>query len=111
MTLVEEKKLVADFMGWKHIPTEMKVTALRYQKKDRTSIYLDQWHINNNELATCKDWDEIWDEMDEDFMEKYLHEVYRNLNLGIASITLHEKLFHTAKPDLCWKALLQTINQ
>ena len=61
MNLEDEKKLVAEkLMGWEYI--------LRAVWEDGVMKH-DNWNPQDNDLATCKQWDEIWGKMDDSFFQ------------------------------------------
>ena len=110
MTLIEEKKLVATrLMGWEVV--EIPVIGFFVQTLlwiPNIIILLDSW---KPELER-KWWDNIWDKMDDEVYQKYMNNLADLLEVGfnVGDKTRSWK-FHTAKPETCWKALLQTINQ
>ncbi len=112
MSIEDEKKLVATcVMGWKVKGSSMKghESLMWIESPDciGNSWNLSQWmpHIDR------KWWDEIWEKMDDEMFKKY-----RNNLEAIFGITSYHpysktnvKLMHTAKPKLCWKALITTL--
>ena len=85
MKLEDEKKLVAEWMGWN----------LKYIE-DRFD-----W----NPQSERKWWDELFDKIWEQSLDgKYISELVKMGNFRKWSI-------HTAKPEVCWKALIKTLEQ
>jgi len=86
MTLEEEKKLVAE----KDLVIE-KLGILRPFNE----------YYGWNPQSERKWWDEIWEKMDGSIMLDYIEILRQN---GGTIINLH-----TAKPEVCWKALIKTL--
>jgi len=104
MNLEDEKKLVAEWMGWK---CENK--------------YNDDWIVCPNHVfrlyewtpeSERKWWDEIWERLSvydldyvyTDNVQKFAH---AQETRGLAT----KWYIHTAKPEVCWKALLKTLKE
>ncbi len=100
MTLIEEKKLVAEkLMGWSFIG----LFIFKYPKKSdkqKNHPAISSW----NPQLERKWWDEIWER--EGFPTgKY----YDNL-LALKPAPREKHIWlHTAKPEVCWKALIKTL--
>ena len=108
MTLEEEKKLVADWMGWIHVsvsPGDNFFYTSGNIIKDR--ILVKEW----NPQSERKWWDEIWEKID----DKNLSYIYVDKIVELEYVTEISGLpkwwhIHTAKPEICWKALIKAIN-
>jgi len=83
----DEKKLVAE----KLFPDKWPLTD--YQFIHTT------WHPQKER----KWWDEIWDKMDDEVKERYMNWLLDRAYIGDWDI-------HTAKPEICWKALIKTLS-
>jgi len=111
MTIEEEKKLVAEkLMGWE-------VTAIG--NGDYT-IYADEklyestrlWRINSDQHATCKQWDDIYENMDDIILDNYHYFL-----VGLVGVESYDPYTHsdivlisTAKPSIRWEALVKAIS-
>ena len=101
MDLVEEKILVAEtLMGAKL----SKHPTGDHWFDEHGSIYechyLSQWNPQDDETGH-KRWEDIWDKMSYGIMQEYLD------NLGGEG----RDFYHTAKPSVCWEALVKTIKR
>lgn len=105
MTLIDEKKLVAEWMGWeikKHFtegwlfrkkPDEMWHHLIA--PKEAPAKY--QWNPHRD--RNC--WPQIWEKMDYDTRFNYMNNLpYEERNYWS---------LHTGPPDICWKALVKTL--
>lgn len=115
MTLEEEKKLVAEkLMGWRlsDIANEASgIPAYEYvweeyitSSKTWEFIYFyGDWRPNEDRNF----WDEIWGKMDVNFYYQYK----KNLSEIISKEKNLDRIMdlHTAKPDICWKALIKVL--
>jgi len=111
MKLEDEKRLVATrIMDWKYIPEhdfylkplEPSTWSSPKREESPDTIQLGEW--NPQEDRNC--WDEIWDKMDIQTGLKYL----KNLKQYFKDDSV-EWDYHTAKPEICWKALIRTLEE
>jgi hypothetical protein len=100
--LEQEKRLVAEFMGWEWIIVEstglIRHYAYIHKDGEKTGIQPKYWNPQTDRNA----WPEIWDKMDEETMTLYLMELGRLLPNRKWS-------FHIASPEVCWKALIEVL--
>jgi len=117
MNLEDEKKLVAEkLMGWQVvlIPDILPDGAKNYEQwvkegsKPTHTLNgrLEDW----NPQSERKWWDEIWDKMGYEVFYRYLDSINED-GLFDYSGYHRDKNFHTAKPEVCWKALLKTLKE
>ena len=95
MTLTKEKKLVAEWMGW-HWNDVWNTICTTLDESPKNAMLIVLW--NPQSERNC--WDEIWANMTLGIADRYMS----NLN-G----TMWE--MHTAKPEVCWKALIKTLEE
>ena len=99
MELQEEKKLVAEkLMG-------DKLTFYEGEFLLPTGLPLNKW----NPQSERKWWDEIWEKMDDELKDKYmsnLDNIVKGNHIGPTTWDTH-----IAKPEICWKALIKTLEQ
>jgi len=95
--LEKEKRRVGDFMGWEYEDGA-------FSPKGQLHIILIRLD-DYNPQSERKWWDEIWDRMDEKMFMKYLDNIESLFELPL----FYTKDFHTAKPEVCWKALIKTL--
>ena len=107
MTLEEEKKLVAEWMGWRvnQYHSLGLQHFVRVTNSPESAVYIDAW--NPQSYRNC--WDEIWENMDENTMSLYLSNIKCKGHLVIAPEIIW--FFHTASPETCWKALIETLTK
>jgi len=114
MTLEEEKELVAEkLMGWKIIYLDSPTPCID-KGKTGSRTHLARW----NPQSERKWWDEIWDKMDAKMFEEYfeilgemiLHAKKKNTPKHILEDIILRG-FHTAKPEVCWEALIKTLEE
>jgi len=118
MKLEDEKKLVAEkLMGWdihdnsyRHIDYEY-----HYHKtKPHTTqnrVFPKNWNPQSNDCPFSV-WDEIWDKLGYNQEFTYSDNLWKLLECDILEPSGHNNmLFHTAKPEVCWKALIKTLEQ
>ena len=98
MKLEEEKKLVAKFMKYQIID--------RLHTKNEHGNYIADGRPWNPE-SNREWWDEIWEKMDDEIWEIYSH--YVSELHGESIIGNFDRYYHTAKPEICWKALIRTL--
>jgi hypothetical protein len=99
----EEKKLVAEWMGWEISPLQKNV----YFKRG-IGYNFDDW--NPHQDRNC--WPEIWDKLAsiDIYLEKYLDEM--DLQFTNSKYLHGDKWdYHTASPEICWKALVKTLTE
>lgn len=109
MNLEEEKKLVAvELMGWDLKQTPDNRWLYKNVKNNSHCYWLKLSNWNPQTDRNC--WDEIWGKMDVCLYEKYLKNACYVLGVGYET-TLNSWKFHTAKPAICWKALITTLKE
>ncbi len=106
MNIEEEKKLVIKFMGY---TIEEEEVPHGYGPEHTESIIRNEGHkvkrFNSwSPESERKWWDKIWDKMDDEMFEKY------HMNIARLFGPLNIREIHTAKPSICWKALIKTLN-
>lgn len=95
---LEQKKAVAEWLGWKLIETGGFIEVYTGSERE----YLDElnWNPQSDSQATFAEWQEIYDRMSHEETAKY----YKSPHiLGLDLITL--------KPSIRWKALIQMIKE
>jgi len=115
MSLEEDKKLIAEFMGWTLI-TEDYFGSDRVEIVEK-EIYMQGWNPQTDRNA----WPEIWDKIASDLDVLYLY--LDNLDYMMDWKALEKKYpqlegkhevwfgIHTAPPEVCFKALIKTIKE
>lgn len=104
MSLEDEKKLVAEnLMGW---TLEKQANFNDYNVLEINMFSLGEWGPQDNEKATCKEWDEIFEAMDGEVWMKYMDIIVDENN-----IWNEERFIHTVKPAIKWQALLKTLKE
>ncbi len=93
MTLLEEKKMVAEWLKV-GFPT----------KTPLETMWFKEWNPQANDCP-YSEWSEIWGNMDDEVQKKYKY----HLSRLVGSWSLW--LFHTAKPAICWQALIKTLEE
>jgi len=103
--LEEEKKLVAEkLMGWDVIKAYP--YGEYYMAGQKESISVREWSPQSER----KWWDEIWEKMDLDIEGEYHTCLILGLeDLGHKPRGVGWKQYHTAKPSVCWQALIKTL--
>ena len=111
MSLEEDKKLIAEFMGWK-FDYEGRVSNPK-----QSSFWLCNWNPQTDRNA----WPEIWDKIasDLDVLYSYLDNLdymmdWKALEKKYPQLEgKHELWFgiHTAPPEVCFKALIKTLKE
>lgn len=117
MELNEEKKLVAEKLLGKEV-------FLKSHREDRMNRnpnkfdyctdmgFLADWRISSDDLATFKDWAEIFEKMDDNFTDKYITHLENEILKGRPPNELendYEFLLHMVPPSIRWKALIKTL--
>ena len=106
MKLEDEKILVATrLMGWEikkgGVNSSWEWISIADKNGDvRPWLKFEKWKPNEE----SKWWDEIWGKMDSEIARKYLCE----LQFRIITVGNYWEI-HTAKPEICWKALVKTL--
>ena len=99
-SLEDEKRLVATrLMGWEYEPED-------YNGVVEFSSSVEDWNPQDNERATNEEWQEIWDKMDEFQWGEYIEQLSE-----FQTKPGKWKFLHTAKPEICWAALIKTISE
>ena len=117
MNLEDEKRLVAEWMGWKYDEGVFKV-------KEPIPPYEYFAHIGEavwNPQSERKWWPKIWDKFTWSMIreyDKYLTEMaYENSfptvtgGFGAETELALRWKAHRAKPEVCWKALVKSIKE
>lgn len=123
--LDEEKKLATEWLGYgvkvDHKYSDKYVwsdTYDTYKTHHHFGCTFDEWNPQDNETGRSW-WDEIWRKMFQGTAEMW--EVYSQIFVNYYNNQRTEKqvqnnpplnfrlLFHTAKPEVCWKAFIMTL--
>jgi len=102
MNIEDKKKLVVEkLMGWHtfNCHSDQGDFWVWARKDSPLVIGKKEWSPQSER----KWWDEIWEKMDKDWFLKYIWNLFDEVE-GIFEI-------HTAKPEICWKALVETIKE
>jgi len=107
MNLEDEKKRVAEWMGWEIRLDDEHLGAFSNMKQEFIDFYKN-WKPQSER----KWWDEIWERLSvydldyvyTDNVQKFAH---AQETRGLAT----KWYIHTAKPEVCWKALLKTLKE
>jgi len=107
MTLEEEKKLVAEkLMGWQIGVSRNEGSYFEWNKSRK--IYVADW----NPQSEREWWDQIWDNMGDKLFEDYYHnKLWAIQHSTPVTPTESTRLMHAAKPEICWKALIKTLDK
>lgn len=112
MVIIEQKRLVAiKLMKWKYEghPFKDSWSKGEYLGKVLFTFGLDDWNPQDNEKATCKEWNEIWESMSARQWEIFVDKLWPLLKIGAQfEIKIYKKLI-TAKPEIYWEALIKTL--
>jgi len=106
MTLEEEKKLVAEkLMGWTIEHNPRLTERMKYKWTDDLKVaclnlFLSEW----NPQSERKWWDELFDKMGDDLIGVYLEKLGDTFGLEITDWN-----YHIVKPEIMWKALIETL--
>jgi len=101
MELIEQKKRVANWMGAEKISVGPNMLRYVFPNSEIAIFIEDEWNPQDNDAATCKDWREIWGDMDADSIGKYF------FNLGLPQAWE----LHTTTPSQRWEALNKTLDE
>ncbi len=107
MKLEEEKKLVAKWLGGEYVVAQSLFTDAYYEAKDGKLTW--GWNPEG-----CRGpWDEIWEKLEDEGIEMDYHTNIASLcpemNKPDFAVHIVSWFLHTAKPETCWKALLETL--
>jgi len=111
MNLEEEKMMVLFWLGYKS--TGLKKVVHLWGKPGKDIININLYNPQDNKTGR-KWWDEIWEKIGEN--EQLTNSYIFNLQKSIAGfdsnfMEQYMWIIHTAKPDICWKALIKTIRR
>jgi len=110
MTLLEEKKLVADWMGWEF---ENGLFSWLDKSGVKTRKVQDHKYWNPHRNRNC--WPDIWERMDRKTIIAYKYALgdssYVEDKVGCTLRDSVEWKFHTAPPEVCWKALVSVLTK
>ena len=113
MELDKEKTIVLEWLGyrvWTTKATDMDIsTYLMYEGNGKPSFRVDRYNPQYNDLATFKQWNEIWENMDSETKFQYTMNLLRILSKKKPVEVANNWDFHTTKPEMRWKALLKTL--
>ena len=120
MTLEEEKEMVAEkLMGW-----SLDDDCLYHHRKKSNHCHLSDFHTRenrmhwskwspqDNELATFKEWDEIWEKMPVETRLLYVGNIMKIMGHELKAITWDTVdlwMCATASPEIRWKALITVL--
>jgi len=116
MDLNEEKKLVVEkLMGWEKGDYKGGGWPIEYYDDEyhKIGIMLKNWNPQDNEIGR-RWWDEIWEKMQNLALRGgYVAELEKHFGINMMKRYSCNSVLaiHTAKPAICWKALIKTINQ
>jgi len=118
-----EKVSVLDWLGYviehipedeiSHYPESRSVSIIPaydalFKDGKQSQYSLDGW--NPHEDRNC--WDEIWDALSYEQEKSYSDNLWLLLGAnGMDTLHHNQMLFHTAKPELCWEALIKTLQE
>lgn len=104
MSLEDEKVLVAKGLG-----IFRKAYSINSDQVLRHDEYVDfeDWNPQDNDKATCKEWDDIWGNMDVKTAKRYMIEL-KKLHY-IHPLMTREQFLHTTKPSISWPVLVKVI--
>jgi len=107
MKIEEEKKLVAEkLMGW-----EVHVIHSEHHKIYATNpnrVFEDSQFWKPESDRNC--WDEIWEKMDDGNNGEFIDNFTNNIEeVFPRSLLMGDWDYLTVKPELCWKALIKTL--
>ena len=113
MSIEEEKKLVLEWRGCLINPNPM-MNIEHYNYKDGILIGLHEYNPQDNDLATCKQWDDIYEILEDvEDIERGLFLEYMDNLRSILLLTYDEDdidwEIHRAKPSIRWEALIKAI--
>lgn len=116
LTIEQQKKLVADSMGWKWIPEYRERGYYPISARvviNGTEISIDKWLPEED----VRWWPTIWKCGNEilDFNIDYIANLISllglgNLNWDVINLETLMKI-HTAPPEICWEALIKTLSR
>ena len=99
MSIEAEKKLVAEWL-------EKEFKTIEELKSGEFGVAKTGWKPESER----KWWDEIWEKMAGEQLDEYefiLSKLWETTSTGYTI-----KMFiHTAKPEICWKALIKTLEE
>lgn len=105
MTLEEEKRMVAKWMGLDYVvrrPLHKSYDCKFLQKNGIVVHIFDKWSPQSDRRC----WDEIWERIvEEELIDKYFHNLKLNERYG------DDWGVHTATPEQCWHALIKTLEE
>ncbi len=109
MTLLEEKKMV---LKWLRKVIDLRWYWPKGYNKAASKKRIEFWNPQSNDCP-YSDWSEIWGNMDEDTFAKYLTTVVSLMGFDENSTEIFKiaRFAHTAKPAICWQALIKTIEE
>jgi len=74
-------------------------------------LHIRDWNPQDNETGR-KWWPKIWEKMSYDMFIIYLGHLRTGLKINhLSNLNLIEISVHTAKPEICWKALIKTLEE
>ncbi len=115
MTLLEEKKMVARWMGWDTsdgIPDAYTLPLFDYSTglltKECRPFEWFEWLPED--YRNC--WDEIWDRIEKQKLRrKFIEKVWQYMEYDGEDDWPCAWFYMTVKPAICWQALIKTIEE
>ncbi|MCP3682002.1 MAG: hypothetical protein GY861_04860 [bacterium] len=114
MTLLEEKKMVATWMGWDTsygIPAAYTLPLFDYSTGFFTNECQPFEWVAWNPKSDRNCWDKIWNNMDKHFRPVYITHLGKLLPEYEEDDYNEPWFFHTALPEICWPALIKAIEE
>jgi len=111
MTLEEEKELVAEKLGF-YFNQTWGTICFKMDESPKSGLLWEHWKPQSER----KWWPDIWDKMG--YIEErgysigwndYLNNLSKLLEFDSDLVAEKIYKFHTAKPEICWEALIKTL--
>jgi len=103
MTLEDDKRMVAEWMGWTYCP----VSCGFKRKNPAAHIYISDYNPQDPKQATYAQWAEIFGRMG--IIERVTYLKFLRGFKSFGNPFCENWFFHTTPPDIMWKALVTTI--
>lgn len=107
MELIEQKKRALEWLGYRTVinPEEESLMPFYYTFGAETRKPIYMWNPQDNDTATCKQWQEIWENMDDQAMLGFLLKLEDIVNISSSFNYERMKGFVTSTPSKRWEAL------
>lgn len=106
---MEQKKLVAKWMGWECRKSESGLKYF-YLKGNPSLPWPKDWNPQDNDKATFKEWTEIYENMDEGQFRRFQRLMLQRLPSWQCPPD-KETFFLTVSPGIRWEALIKMIKE